>query len=273
LLWLGLAITACAGAGSSFVAGRQALLRGEPDNALKLFERVAQENPAYVVDAAPPRKSIWTFVGRAHYNAGRYTEARSAFDRALTHIKDDYVARLFRGLTLLRAQSSAPASNNAFSLQEVTYALREGIAPRRVSTLARERGVAFDLNAETENQLKIAGADEVLLGDLKKMRAERTSSNKPSDSQLNEGTKEVGAGLTGLHEWLTYTIAYTNQGSFWDVSGELRAEISQGLKLVAAAQRDYAAILASGETTGYRMETEIDRVRQDIASDLSRQGR
>jgi hypothetical protein len=34
------------------------------------------------------------------------------------------------------------------TLQEISYALREGVAPRRVGTIARERGVAFDVNAE-----------------------------------------------------------------------------------------------------------------------------
>ncbi len=165
-------------------------MRGEPDNAVAYFDRVAQADPGYVADSPAPRKSIWTYVGRAHYNSGRYAEAKVAFDKALTYVKDDYVARLYRGLTMLRVQSSAPPAN-VFTLQEVSYALREGVAPRRVSTLARERGVAFDLNVETETQLKNAGADTILLDDLRKLRAERVKQNQPSDNQRNEGAKEI----------------------------------------------------------------------------------
>ena len=79
---------------SEFLSGRRALLRGEPDNALAFFDRVAQSNPAFVADSVSPRQSIWTYVGRAHYNSGRYAEARSAFEKALRQVSDDYVAQI-----------------------------------------------------------------------------------------------------------------------------------------------------------------------------------
>ncbi|HUR71215.1 MAG TPA: tetratricopeptide repeat protein, partial [Candidatus Limnocylindrales bacterium] len=105
------------------MAGRQALLRGEPDNAVNYFNAIAQADPSYIVTLAPPRKSIWTYVGRAHYNSGRYAQAKDAFDKALTHLKDDYIAQLYRGLTLLRGYTSPPPAN-AMTLQEISYALR-----------------------------------------------------------------------------------------------------------------------------------------------------
>ena len=265
-----LAIAACSGAGSGFLAGRQALLRGEPDNALGYFDRIAQTEPGYVTDSALPRKSIWTYIGRAQYNAGRYPEAKGAFDKALTYLKDDYVARLYRGLTLLRGQTAAPPPSNAFTLQEISYALREGVAPRRVGTLARERGVAFDLNAETERQLMLAGADPILLDDLKRLLAERTKQSKIGDNQRNEGAKEVAAALTGLRDWLDFTIANTSQGRFWDPSGEIRAEISRGLRAATAEKSDSATIITSGETVGYKLEEESDRARRDEAEDSRR---
>lgn len=267
-----LAIAACAGSSTGFLAGRQALLRGEPDNAVAYFDRVAQADPGYIADSPPPRKSIWTYVGRAHYNSGRYAEAKVAYDKALTRLKDDYVARLYRGLTLLRVQPSAPPAN-VFTLQEVSYALREGVAPRRVGTLARERGIAFDLNAETESQLKNAGADTILLDDLRKLRAERAKQNQPSDNQRNEGAKEITTALTGLRDWLDYTIASTSQGRFWDPSGEIRAEISRGLRATTASPRDWEAILTGAESVGYKLEEEGDRARRDEAEDFQRRRR
>jgi len=254
----------CTGSSTSFLAGRQALLRGEPDNAVGYFNQVTQADPSYIATSSPPHKSIWTYVGRAHYNAGRYTEARLALDKALTHVKEDYVAQLYRGLTILRG-NAAPPPANTFTLQEISYALREGVAPRRVGTIARERGIGFDLNAETENQLRNAGADSILLDDLKKLRAERVKQIKAGTSQLGEGAKEIAAALTGLRDWLDFTIAHTTQGRFWDPAGEIRAEISRGLRAATAIPTDGAAIMGSAESVGYRLEEESDRARRDEA--------
>jgi len=267
-----LAFAACAGSGSSFLAGRNALLRGEPDNAVSYFGPIAQADPSYVVTSAPPPKSIWTYLGRAYYNSGRYADAKVAFDKALTYVKDDYVARLYRGLTILRGYS-APPTANAFTLQELSYALREGVAPRRVGTIARERGVAFDLNAETENQLRTAGADSILLDDLKKIRAERAKQSKPGDIQRSEGVKEIGAALTGLRDWLDYTTSSTTQGRFWDPSGEIRSEISRGLRSATAGRPDWDTVLSAAESVGYKLEEESDRARRDETDDFRRRQR
>ena len=261
-----LAFAACAGTGSSFLAGRQALLRGEPDNAANYFNAIAQTDPSYVVTSAPPRKSIWTYLGRAYYNAGRYAEAKVALDKALTYVKDDDVARLYRGLTVLRGDTAAPPAN-AMTLQEVSYALREGVAPRRVGTISRERGIAFDLNAETENQLRTAGADSTLLDELKQFRAERAKQGKASDKQRMEGAKEIAAALTGLRDWLDYTIAHTTQGRYWDPSGEIRTEISRALRSAQASQPNWETILSNAELVGYNLEEESDRARHDEAEE------
>lgn len=267
-----LAIAACAASSSSFLAGRQALLRGEPDNAVNYFNPIAQADPSYVVTSAPPRKSIWTYLGRAYYNSGRYPEAKVALDRALTYVKDDYVAQLYLGLTILRGYAAPPPANS-FTLQEISYALREGVAPRRVGTIARERGVGFDLNAETESQLRGAGADSPLLEDLKKIRAEHAKQNRISDTQRSDGAKEIAAALTGLRDWLDFTIANTPQGRFWDPSGEIRAEISRGLRAATAGQGESASIIASAESVGYKLEEESDRARRDEAEDTRRRVR
>lgn len=272
ILATSVALAACAGSGTGFLAGRQALLRGEPDNAVGYFDQVAQADPSSVVNSPPPRKSIWTYVGRAHYNAGRYAQAKTALDKALTYVKDDHVARLYRGLTMIRGYTAPPPATT-FTLQEISYALREGVSPRRVGAIARERGVAFDLNIETENQLKTAGADSILLDDLKKLRAERANQSKPGDSQRSEGAKEIGAALTGLRDWLDYTIASTSQGRFWDPSGEIRAEISNGIRAATAGQPDWATIVANAESVGYKLEEESDRARRDESNDNRRQPR
>jgi len=259
-----LLLPACAALESQgdFLAGRRALMRGEPDNALSYFERVARSDPAYVAESVSPRKSIWTYVGRAHYNSGRYDAARSAFEKALAQRSDDHVARLYLGLTLVRP-SAAPPPTNAFNLQEVTFALREGVEPKRVAALARGRGVAFDVTKETESQLRTAGADTFLLNELRSLRAESAKQGKPGEARRTQGAKELTGALSGLSEWLDYTVMHTPQGKFWDPAQEIRKQIQAGSKHVAAQPMDWDPVIANLEWLGYKLEEESDRVRRD----------
>jgi len=262
----------CAGLGtqSEFLAGRQALLRGEPDNARSYFDRVAQSDPRFVSNEVSPPRSIWTYIGRADYNAGRYAQAESAFEKAVGQLKEDYIAQLYLALTRLRPPEPS-VSSKAFSLQEVTYALREGIDPKRVATLARERGVAFDLNKETENQLETAGANNSLLEELKKIRAENTKGIRATDARRSQAAKELTDALTGLREWLVYTISYTSQGQFWDPSGRIRNQLQLCLKMLDARPPDWDALIANAEWVGSMFEEESDKARRDEAAERNRQ--
>lgn len=267
---LGIAACASSESQSEFLSGRRALLRGEPDNALSYFDRVASSNPAFVSDSVSPRRSIWTYVGRANYNSGRYSEAKSAFEKALSYLSDDYIARLYLGLTLLRP-SGARAPTNSFNLQEVTFALREGVEPKRVAALARERGVIFDLTNETESQLRTAGADAYLLGELKNIRAEGAKQGKTGENQRNQAGKELTVALNGLREWLDYTIAYTPQGKFWDPAQEIRNQIQLCLKQLAARPTNWDSLMSNAESVGFRLEEESDRARRDESAERQRQ--
>jgi len=262
----------CAGfrTDSEFLAGRQALLRGEPDNARSYFDRVAQSDPRFVSREVSPPRSIWTYIGRADYNAGRYAQAESAFEKAVGQLKEDDIAKLYLGLTRLRPPEPT-GSSNAFSLQEVTYALREGIDPKRVATLARERGVAFDLNKETETQLQTVGANNLLLDDLKKIRAENTKGSRSTDARRAQAAKELTDALTGLREWLAYTISYTSQGKFWDPAERIRNQLQLCLKMLEARPPDWDALIANAEWLGSMFEEESDRARRDEAAERNRQ--
>ena len=272
LLLVFLFLLSCAGLGtqSEFLAGRQALLRGEPDNARSYFDRIAQSDPRFVSNEVSPPRSIWTYIGRADYNAGRYALAETAFEKAVGQLKEDYIAKLYLGLTRLRPREPA-VSSKAFSLQEVTYALREGIDPKRVATLARERGVAFDLNKETENQLETVGANNLLLDELKKIRAENTKGSRVTDAQRSQGAKELGEALTGLRDWLDYTISYTPQGKFWDPAGRIRNQLQVCLKMLDARPPNWDALIANAEWVGSMFEEESDKARRDEAAERNRE--
>ena len=83
--------------------GRQALLKIKPDVASTYFQHVAETDPNYVVRHGGFQEGVWTYVGRAQYLTGNLPEARQSLEKALSRDKDDYLARLYLGLTLARS--------------------------------------------------------------------------------------------------------------------------------------------------------------------------
>lgn len=257
--------------GGDFAAGRQALLRGEDATALAYFQEIAKRDPNYVAPFTSFRQSIWTYLGRTQYQSGKLVEAKSSLDRALSQIPGDSLAKLYLGLTNVRLQTTEKATD-PFTLQDIAFALREQIEPRRVATLARERGVAFDLTAESERQLKKAGADESLLNEIKKIRAESLKQKKAGEIQLSAGTKELSAAFTGIRDQLDF-LNSTRTGIFWDPNKEIRSEIQTGLLLLSKSPPDWQKILSTGEWVGQKLEEEIDLARRQESEEMRRQQR
>lgn len=75
----------------------------KPEEALAYFQQVAQTNPNYIFQSELYREGIWTYVGRSQYSLGRLPEARQSLEKALSVYPDDYLARIYLGLTLLRS--------------------------------------------------------------------------------------------------------------------------------------------------------------------------
>ncbi|HLN82317.1 MAG TPA: tetratricopeptide repeat protein [Candidatus Binatia bacterium] len=101
LIWRLLLLAALVGCAASQAAheiqeGRRALLTGSPEIAVQYFERAAALDSKNA--GSPLGESAWTYVGRAYYEAGKYSLARQAFDRALAQNQDDDIARLYLGL-------------------------------------------------------------------------------------------------------------------------------------------------------------------------------
>lgn len=105
--WLSLilVLTGCAAyqAAGQVQSGRQALLVNKPEDALAYFQQVAQTNPDYIFQYELYREGIWTYIGRSQYSLGRLPEARQSLEKALSVYPDDYFARIYLGLTLLRS--------------------------------------------------------------------------------------------------------------------------------------------------------------------------
>ena len=71
--------------------------------ALAYFQHVAETDPNYVVHFVVFDQGVWTYLGRAQYLTGNLGEARQSLERAVSQRNDDYLARLYLGLTLARS--------------------------------------------------------------------------------------------------------------------------------------------------------------------------
>ena len=103
-IWTFVILSGCVGsqAAKEVQLGRNALQTGNPQAAVGYLRNAAVLDPNYKTPYSI-RESVWTYLGRAYYEVGNFPEARRALEKALSDNKDDPLARLYLGLTLLRA--------------------------------------------------------------------------------------------------------------------------------------------------------------------------
>jgi tetratricopeptide (TPR) repeat protein len=103
-LWTLIIISGCVGiqVANEVQLGRNALQTGQSQVAVGYLRHAAELDPNYRTSYSI-RASVWTYLGRAYYEVGNFPEARRALERALSNDKDDPLARLYLGLTLLRS--------------------------------------------------------------------------------------------------------------------------------------------------------------------------
>ena len=113
LLLFSVLLSACAAVrgGGDVDQGRQALLAGNYQAALGLFQDAAQADPNYVY-GAELREGVLSFLGRAQYLTGNYAQARQTLEKALSQHRGDNLARLYLGLTLYRLGDQKAALPN-----------------------------------------------------------------------------------------------------------------------------------------------------------------
>jgi len=98
--------------GSSDVdQGRQALLEGNYQRALGLFQDAQKVDPTYLY-GTELREGVSSFLGRTQYLTGNYTQARETLERTLSRHKSDNIARLYLGLTQYRLGDQKAALTN-----------------------------------------------------------------------------------------------------------------------------------------------------------------
>lgn len=96
-------LSGCAGiqVGGDVQAGRNALQTGRPNDAVGYLMRAADADPTYKIPYRVP-EGVLAYLGRAYYETGRDGEALNTLEKAVSLNKDDSLAHLYLGLTLLR---------------------------------------------------------------------------------------------------------------------------------------------------------------------------
>jgi tetratricopeptide (TPR) repeat protein len=107
--------------GGQFQSGRQAFLAKNYEQALTYLQQVAQSNPNYMFESVFYRQGVWNYIGRAQYQMGKFDDALSSLERALSVYRDDHLARLYLGLTRARIGDSANGARDIQSGMKGLY--------------------------------------------------------------------------------------------------------------------------------------------------------
>jgi tetratricopeptide (TPR) repeat protein len=112
-LSLSVLLSACATirGGGNVAQGRQALLKGNNQQALGLFQDAEKVDPTYVY-GTELRAGVLSYLGRTQYLTGDYAQARQTLEKAVSQHTSDNVARLYLGLTLYRLGDQKAALAN-----------------------------------------------------------------------------------------------------------------------------------------------------------------
>jgi tetratricopeptide (TPR) repeat protein len=171
-------------ANTELLRGRTALLRGMPLDAIPHLEQATTLDGT--IKYSTLLESGWTYLGRAYYEAKKYSQARQALERALAANKDDGFARLYLGLTLARQDDHDASRKEALlglkalndALEFIVYNTADGVywdpsgnlrkelssAQRDVSAANPSLGHLLErleaLGAAVEEEIDLARLDE-----------------------------------------------------------------------------------------------------------------
>jgi tetratricopeptide (TPR) repeat protein len=242
--------------------GRDALSSGNSDLAISHFKRVTDAQPDYVVDTPPLRQSIWTYLGRAYYGAGRFAEAKEALSRALKFDGGEFLARLYLGvMTFREAGPALPAAktDSSFGLSDILYALKEKVSPRRLAALVKERGANFELSAETEKELRRTGGDDELMAQIR--ASARSRPTVAANSPAQQGLREVERALKEIQNW-HIGVRNSELGRAWDTRKQISSRVESSLSMISARRTDRPEFLTGLESLGRAIDEEVDLLRK-----------
>jgi tetratricopeptide (TPR) repeat protein len=240
--------------------GRAALLSGKADVAISHFERTKDAQPEYVVDNAPLRQSIWTYLGRAYYSAGRVADARDALTQGLKRDGSDFMARLYLGIIAFREVAPPPASktDNLLALTDILFILKEKVSPRRVAALVKERGVSFDLNSDVEKELRRTGADDELIAQIRTSGRARPSTISSGGQQA---LRDIERALKETQSWHA-AVRKAESSRGWDSRKLISTRIDASLAMIANKRTERPEFVSGLESIGPTIDEEVDLLRK-----------
>lgn len=166
-------------------SGRMALRLSDPKAAAQHFEQAGALNPNYITDFTTLQIGVWTYDGRAYYEAGNIDKALEALKRARQQHASDYVAALYLGLVMSQKNGRPEAAKQ---IEEGLTGLHEWLAtlPSRI-----EEGRFWDpgkkLLKTMEQTLAMLQEKEI---DWKQVRANTEWLGRMLDEEIEEVRKQ-----------------------------------------------------------------------------------
>jgi tetratricopeptide (TPR) repeat protein len=162
LSYIVILLSGCASfqAGTDVEAGRNAYLVGNNAVALGYFEKAADLDPNYVYGTAL-RQNIWSYVGRSEYSASQLPQAQNSLEKALSLNKEEDMARLYLGLTLVRS------GNRPEGLKEIQGGMR-GISAW-IEYISQAHRFSFGQFWDTTREIRAAIQEDLAMSDSKEL--------------------------------------------------------------------------------------------------------
>jgi tetratricopeptide (TPR) repeat protein len=135
--------------GQDVQLGRNALRARQPAIAVSYLRQAADLDPNYRAPD-PLRESVLTYLGRAYYEQGNFSEARNVLEKALANNPDAHSARLYLGLALLRSGDQERGRREVESGLKGIYAALQGLAT------SPYRGIFWDPQKKIRSEIQRA---------------------------------------------------------------------------------------------------------------------
>jgi tetratricopeptide (TPR) repeat protein len=145
--------------GSEFQSGRQAMLRGNDETALAYFQSVAQKDPHYAYGTAY-RQGVLSYLGRTEYSTGKLPQARQTLERALAANREEDVARLYLGLTLVKSGDRARGVKEIEGAMKGMYDWIEYVTEAHRFSFGQFWDPGHDLRSAIQTQLAMVSGRE-----------------------------------------------------------------------------------------------------------------
>lgn len=166
-------------------------------------------------------------------------------------------------LTLLFPSAHAQKAREPLTEGEVMRLLQGGVPPQRVEKLARDSGIAFEMNVAVERDLRSAGASDQLLQTLRELAPGKGPAKPKTETPKTGATAPTGILLIIVDAACKLAVDGEDSGEL-AAGASKRLTLPFGEHLIRAVSNDEPT--ASVEWTGKVERPEQSLVRLELAS-------